>query len=110
MRAQKKRLMNLEKYACWHYRKLTVKQQESDVCLNAESKGTTAFVRDDPFKRHLPWAWTASGLRSQPVAVCPCGGAKYSVDCFNLTLFSHTVVVYSKNGKSNLTKQIRCVY
>ena len=79
MRAQEKRLMNLEKYACWHYRKHTVKQQGSDVCLNAENKGSTAFVRDDPFKRHLPWAWTVSGLRSQPVAVCPCGGAKYSV-------------------------------
>ena len=48
MRAQKKRLMNLEKYACWHYRKHTVKQQGSGVWLNAESKGTTAFVRDDP--------------------------------------------------------------
>ena len=57
----KKRLMNLEKYACWHYRKHTVKQQGSGVCLNAENKGVTAFVRDDPFKRHLPWAWTASG-------------------------------------------------
>ena len=64
MRAQKKRLMNLEKYACWHYRKHTVKQQGSGVWLNAESKGTTAFVRDDPFKRHLPWAWTASGQKS----------------------------------------------
>ena len=51
----------------------------SDAWLNAESKGMTAFVRDDPFKRHLLWAWTVSGLRSQPVAVCPCGGAKYSV-------------------------------
>ena len=80
MRAQKKRLMNLEKYAHGHYRKHTVKQQGSDVWLKAKNKGTTAFVRDDPFKRHLPWAWTASGLRSQPVAVCPCGGAKYSVN------------------------------
>jgi len=53
--------MNLEKYAYGHYRKHTVKQQGSDICLNAENKGLTAFVRDDPFKRHLPWAWTASG-------------------------------------------------
>ena len=47
MRAQEKRLMNLEKYAYGHYRKHTVKQQGSDVCLNAENKGATAFVRDD---------------------------------------------------------------
>ena len=56
--------MDLEKYACWHYRKHTVKQQGSGVWLNAESKGMTAFVRDDPFKRHLPWAWTVSGQKS----------------------------------------------
>ena len=42
--------MNLEKYAYGHYRKHTVKRQGSDVCLNAESKGMTAFVRDDPVK------------------------------------------------------------
>lgn len=41
--------MNLEKYAYGHYRKHTVKQQGSDV-KNAESKGMTAFVRDDPVK------------------------------------------------------------
>ena len=56
--------MDLEKYAYRHYRKHTVKQQGSDICLNAENKGLTAFVRDDPFKRHLPWAWTASGQKS----------------------------------------------
>lgn len=47
MRAQEKRLMNLEKYAYRHYRKHTVKQKGSGVWLNAENKGATAFVRDD---------------------------------------------------------------
>ena len=67
--------MNLEKYAYGHYRKHTVKQQGSGVCLNAESKGTTAFVRDDPFKRHLPWAWTASGF-VRPLQYVPAEGLK----------------------------------
>jgi len=78
MRAQKKRLMNLEKYAVRHYRKHTGKHMLSDALISEKYTVVTYGVCDDA-KRHLPWAWTASGLRSQPAAVCPCGGAKYSV-------------------------------
>ena len=70
--------MNLEKYALRHYRKHTVKQRESDILKGKKHRCDNLCSRRSR-KRHLPWAWTASGHSVGSVRYVPAEGLKYSV-------------------------------
>ena len=68
--------MYLEKYAVRHYRKHTAKHMLSDALIGEKYTVVTYGVCDDA-KKTL--AVGLDGKRfCQTVAVCPCGGAKFS--------------------------------
>ena len=69
--------MYLEKYAVRHYRKHTAKHMRSDALISEKYTVVTYGVCDDA-KRHLLWAWRASGF-VRPLQYVPAEGPKCSV-------------------------------